>query len=77
MSKLTPIIKLNGGNPIALCNRCFSIICYVYTDDYETAKPEDYKVLKQYREDISTPIGGKVPIHCDKCKELLKYSLNE
>ena len=48
MSKLTPIIKLNGGNPIALCNRCFSIICYVYTDDYDTAKPEDYKDAIEY-----------------------------
>lgn len=75
MKKVKPIIKLNGGNPIALCNRCFAIICYVKCGDSENI--DDCIVFGQYRDEITESIGDKVPTHCSKCKELLKYSLNE
>jgi hypothetical protein len=71
---MKPIIKFNGGAPIALCNRCFTIICYVSCTDEDG---DDCNVLRPYGDDYSITIGGKVPIHCNKCKELLKYSLNE
>jgi len=75
MSK-KPIIKINGGNPIALCNRCFAIMCYV------THKDENKSVvlsihgngIKDY---TSAKIGSKVPSYCDECLHLLNYTLNE
>ena len=74
MKNQKPIIKFNGGNPVALCNRCFTIICYVRC----TEEDGEYgKVLRQYREELTLPIGSPSPTHCDKCKELLKYTLNE
>ena len=71
---MKPIIKFNGGAPIALCNRCFTIICYVSCTDEDG---DECKVLRPYGDDYSITIGDKVPIYCNKCKELLKYSLNE
>jgi len=76
MSKLEPIIKFNGGAPVALCNRCFTIICYVSCPDYSSENISDCTVSRPYRDD-SVSKGDKLPIHCDKCKELLKYTLNE
>ena len=73
MSKIKPIIKFNGGAPVALCNRCFTIICYVSCTEEDG---DECKVLRPYRDDLVTR-GDKTPTHCDKCKELLKYSLNE
>lgn len=77
--KLRPIVKFNGGVPIALCNRCFIMMCYVSCTDEDgddcvvTSTKFDYEGLPC----ISTPKGGTPPIYCDKCSNLLKYSLNE
>ena len=70
---LTPIIKFNSGNPVALCNNCRCIMCYVSCDE---------KILEEYGtciviqkcgnlegDYISTPIGKTPPIYCDKCNE--------
>lgn len=74
MGKLKPIIKFNNGKPIALCNRCLIIICYVNCPESDI---DNCVILGQYREEISQSIGDKVPTHCDKCNKLLNYSLNE
>ena len=74
--KLKPIVKFNGGNPIALCNRCFIIMCSVGCRDEDSDC-----IVTQVNEDdgpiISTKIGEVPPVLCNKCKELLSYSLNE
>jgi invasion protein IalB len=73
----TPIIKFNGGEPIALCNRCFVIMCYVTC----TEEGEDCKVLRANSgvlfDNTSAKKGDAVPIYCDQCDKLLKYALNE
>lgn len=81
MKKVIPIIKFNGGKPVALCNRCFAMMCYVSCteNDYET---EGNCVVIDVRGDgnedfISTPIGKVPPPYCDKCTKLLTYSINE
>ena len=76
---MKPIIKFNGGSPIALCNRCFIMMCYV---TYEGEDGEDAKVVSSkfdYEGNLCTsvPKGETPPVHCDKCKKLLNYSLNE
>ena len=79
MKKPKPIIKFNGGVPIALCNRCFIIMCYVSCteEDGEFCKVRESKFDYEGSLCISTPKGETPPIYCDKCKNLLKYSLNE
>lgn len=79
--KQKPIIKFNGGKPVALCNRCFAMMCYVSCSekDYEI---EGNCVVIEVREDkdgdyITTPIGKVPPAYCDKCDKLLTYSINE
>jgi hypothetical protein len=73
------IVKFNGGVPIALCNRCFIIMCYVSC----TEETGDECVVKtsnfDHEGNICTTVakGEPVPIYCDKCKNLLSYSLNE
>ena len=73
-----PLIKYNAGNPIALCNRCFCIMCSVSCPD-ETM--ENCVVLERKSmgdvEVITTPVGNDVPIYCKRCEKLLKhYFLN-
>lgn len=52
--KNNPIIKLNGGNPVALCEKCRTIIDYVsYIDD----KP------------VLSKTHGEVPLFCNSCNE--------
>lgn len=52
--KNNPIIKFNGGNPVALCEKCRTIIDYItYIDD----KP----LLRKTHDEI--------PLFCDSCNE--------
>jgi len=76
-----PLIKLNGGNPVALCNRCFCMMCYVSCSE-NNVEDGDCVVIERRglgdKDYISTPIGKKPPSFCDTCTELLfNYSLNE
>ena len=81
--KLTkPIIKFNGGKPVALCNRCFCMMCYVSCRDEDLDKDGNCVVIERRGtvegDYISTPIGKNPPSYCDKCSELLfDFSLNE
>ncbi len=81
MKKSIPLIKFNSGKPVALCNRCFAIMCYVSCteDDY---KKEGNCVVMEVIDDgkesfITTEIGKVPPVYCDKCNKLLTYSINE
>jgi len=73
------LIKYNNGNPIALCNRCFCIMCYVSCSDIEGGK--DCVVIERNGLDkdyITTPIGKTPPPYCDECNYVLfNISLNE
>lgn len=78
MKKLTPIIKFNGGNAVALCNRCYIIMCFVSCNEGD----QDCVVEEINGNDegpyISETLLGKTPpIYCEKCKQLLTYSVNE
>lgn len=49
-----PIIKLNGGNPVALCEKCRTIIDYVtYIDD----------------EPVLRKTQSEIPLFCNSCNE--------
>jgi hypothetical protein len=78
MSKPNPKIKFNGGNPVAICNRCSVIMCYVNCGENsgEFCKIIDINQVNGV-DVISTPIGKKPPAFCNSCNELLNYSLNE
>jgi len=75
MEQPKPIIKLNGGKPIALCNRCYCIMCYVYCIDKNLDENGNWVVIERWYssgvENISTPIGKVPPSFCDKCFKLL------
>ena len=46
--KLTkPIIKFNGGKPVALCNRCFCMMCYVSCKDEDLDKDGNCVVIER------------------------------
>jgi hypothetical protein len=70
MEKLDPIIKLNGGNPVALCNVCRAMMCYVSCreEDGEFCKVKEIINLDY----ITTPIGQTPPSVCNKCNNLFK-----
>lgn len=77
-----PIIKFNGGKPVALCNRCFCMMCYVSCREDELDADGNCVVIERRgvgdEDYISTPIGKAPPSYCDKCSKLLfDYSLNE
>ena len=76
--KPNPIIKFNGGEPVALCNRCSAMMCYVSCreEDGEFCKVKEIRNLNGV-DYIKTPIGKTPPPFCDKCELLLNYSLNE
>ena len=76
--KPNPIIKFNGGEPVALCNRCSAMMCYVSCreEDGEFCKVKEIRSLDGV-DYIKTPIGKTPPPFCDKCNMLLNYSLNE
>lgn len=81
MKKPIPLIKFNDGKPIALCNRCFRILCYVScldndVDDYLNCVVID-KMNDNESDYISTPLGSVPPPYCDTCNQLFTYSLNE
>lgn len=77
MKKLNPIIKFNNGNPVALCNRCYIIMCFV------DCKNDDDCVVTEVNGNIEGPylsesaVGKVPPIYCNTCKQLLTYSVNE
>lgn len=49
-----PIIKLNGGNPVALCEKCRTIIDYItYIDD----------------EPVLRKTHCEIPLFCQSCNE--------
>lgn len=77
---LKPIIKFNNGNPVALCNRCRVMMCYV-TNNENDGKREKWVVRKPLvvkEADATTkPVGEEVPTHCDECIKLLNLRLNE
>lgn len=77
MKKPNPMIKHNGGNPIALCNRCSAIMCYVSCreEDGEFCKVKEVRSLNNV-DYIKTPIGQTPPPFCHKCDMLFTYSLN-
>jgi hypothetical protein len=78
MKKPNPKIKFNGGEPVALCNRCSAMMCYVSCreEDGEFCKVKEIRNLNGVNY-IKTPIGKTPPPFCDKCEMLLNYSLNE
>jgi hypothetical protein len=70
---LEPIIKFNGGRPVALCNNCSRIMCYVSCTEEILEKNGNCIVVEicgtldgDY---ISTPIGKVPPVYCNKCDE--------
>lgn len=75
--KTTPLIRLNGGKPVALCNRCSVIMCYLSCDekDGEFCKIKEVNMLDDLKY-TSTPIGEEPPIYCDRCDLFYNYSLN-
>jgi hypothetical protein len=77
-NKRNPLIKFNGNEPVALCNRCYAIMCYVSCreEDGEFCKVTEIRNLNGV-DYISTPIGRTPPSYCDNCQKLLRYSLNE
>lgn len=75
MRTLKPLIKENGGNPVALCNRCFCMMCYVSCSNNDFNDPKGCVVLKIRNHGngdfIKTKIGEEPPAFCDKCHQLL------
>ena len=73
---MKPLIKANNGNPIALCNRCFAMMCFVKCVELENCIVIEVRNngIEDY---ITTPIGKEPPAYCSKCEKLLSYSLNE
>lgn len=81
MEPKKPLIKFNNGKPIALCNRCFCIMCFVSCENDKFDENANCVVLERrmYGDDelITTPIGKTPPSYCKKCNELLNgYNLN-
>lgn len=77
MKKPNPMIKRNGGNPIALCNRCSAIMCYVSCkeEDGEFCKVKEVRSMNNV-DYIKTPVGETPPPFCQQCDMLFSYSLN-
>ena len=67
--KLTPAIKFNGGNPVAICNHCAVIMCYVSC----TEKDPKYGIVIRHNPNrvggfyTTSPIGQTPPLYCDTC----------
>ncbi len=75
--KPQPLIKANNGNPVALCNRCFAMMCFLKcVNEIENCIVIEVR-SDGYADYITTPIGHEPPPYCDKCDRLLSYSLNE
>lgn len=76
-----PNIQSNNGKPVALCNRCFCVMCYVKCNNNDLEKENNCVIVakrpvgdKFY---ITAPLGSVPPSYCDICSDLLfKYSLN-
>lgn len=67
--KPTLIISVSGDS-IALCNRCFAIVCHVICDKDN----ENCKVSEPNKKYTKVKFGDEVPSYCDKCIELLTYT---
>ena len=81
METKKPLIKFNNGKPIALCNRCFCIMCFVSCTDDDLEKDGNCVVIERrnhrFEDFITTSIGHKPPVYCKKCEKFLKgYSVN-
>lgn len=81
MRTLKPLIKENGGKPVALCNRCFCMMCYVSCQDNNLDNPNGCVVIEIRNHGngdfIKTKLGEIPPVFCDSCNNLLyKMSLN-
>lgn len=77
MKKPNPIIKFNGGKPVAICNNCSVMICYVKC----TEKDGEYCKITEVRnlhgiELTTRNIGEVPPPYCYNCETLFTYSLN-
>jgi hypothetical protein len=74
----TPILKFNGGNPVALCNKCSVIMCYV------SCREQDGKygfILRHNPNNnngfySTKPIGQTPPLYCDECEALINSAIN-
>ena len=72
MEQPKQIIKFNGGKPVALCNRCSHMMCYVSCVEKDLDKEGNCVVIeKRYRgngeEYIKTLLGQNPPLFCDQC----------
>jgi hypothetical protein len=75
-----PIIKFNDGNPVALCNRCRVMMCYVIVvkkDDEQDKWVVGERGTSQLGDLVKTTAGKTPPIYCDECSKLLNMNLNE
>ena len=70
MRMINPLIKFNGGSPVAICNRCSVIMCKVSCSEEDG---DDCKVISNTEFLTKIQIGDKPPLYCDGCRELLKY----
>ena len=76
-----PKIDLNYGEPVAICNKCSAIMCYVDCSEGtgEWCKVKEVRSLNG-NPYISTPIGQTPPPYCASCDNLhnlYNYTLNE
>jgi hypothetical protein len=81
MKSPKPIIKFNSGQPVALCNRCFCMMCYVSCENDNDLNEHNCVVIeKRSYGDVnltSVNIGEPPPSFCDACiKFLFSYCLN-
>jgi len=81
MESKKPLIKFNNGKPVALCNRCFSMMCFVSCPNKDLYEFGDCVVIERRtlggEELITTPIGKTPPVYCKKCHDFLhNYKLN-
>jgi hypothetical protein len=64
---IKPKIKFNNGNPVALCNDCDKILCYVQLNDFN----KTYSVRQYFSYDlVNLKIGDAAPCYCSKCVEI-------
>jgi len=70
-----PIIKYNSGHPVAICNRCYCMMCFIVCSDNSCVITE-HRYLND-KPFTSKKIGDEPPIYCDECYKLLTYTLNE
>ena len=71
---MKPKISISFGEPVAICNRCNAIMCFV------TCKHDKCKVTEIRTNNgvpyISTKIGKEPPLYCLNCDLLINIKLN-